>query len=71
MFWGHCGGANHYFRAVSPEHMAFISVAFGLAAVWAGIGLSFGIDIATGPAIVLAAAALFGISRFFAGRMNA
>jgi zinc transport system permease protein len=57
--------------ARGPEHMAFISIAFGLAAVWIGIAVSLGADIATGPAIVLAAAALFALSRLLPARLGA
>lgn len=45
--------------ARGPEEMAVLAAATGLLAVAAGLGLSLGADLPTGPAIVAAAAGLF------------
>jgi zinc transport system permease protein len=46
----------------TPERMAQYAVGFGLAAVLGGVAASFQWDTPTGPSIVLAAVALFGLS---------
>lgn len=48
--------------ARSPEQMAVIAALTGMIAVVAGLGSSFAADIPTGPAIVVAASVLFGLS---------
>ena len=54
--------------ARSPAHMAWIAALFGMAAVTAGLALSLYLDIPTGPAIVIVAAALFALLLPFALR---
>jgi len=48
--------------ARGPESMAAIAIIAGLGSTMLGIGLSFALDVPTGPAIVAASAVLFGVS---------
>lgn len=50
--------------ARSPEQMAAMAVVFGMLSVIAGLGASLQWDAPAGPAIVVAAAMLFFLSRF-------
>ncbi len=47
--------------STTPEQMAVLAALIGSASVAAGLGLSLGVDVPTGPAIVAAAVLLFAL----------
>jgi len=57
--------AAAYQLTYSLKKMLFIAVAFGVASCWAGLAVSYLLDIPSGAAIVITSAIIFGLATAF------